>query len=85
MKSKSLTAEELLHLALTGQPLPADRVLATFADEKNWVQLYHCESAARGYKPLACEWAFIGPVRPPFELAQQALNHDTQREVLNPS
>lgn len=73
MKPKPLTAEDLFHFAIQGEQLPIERVLATFADEKNWVQLYHAESGARGYQPLPCEWAFIGPVRPPFELAQQAI------------
>lgn len=70
-----LTAAELLELARRGKPIPADRVLATFAHEANWVQIYRGETAPGcGYQAMACEWAFIGPVRPPFELAQHAMS-----------
>lgn len=72
-----LTASELLEIANTpNAEIPMDRALATFADPRNWVQIYKGEtSPASGYTAKACEWAFIGPVRPPYELAQNALAH----------
>lgn len=69
-----LSPNDILQLALAGKPIPADRVLATFADPKNWIQVYRGETVqAGGYEMKACEWAFIGPMRPPYELAQHAL------------
>lgn len=73
MNPKPLTANDLMSLVLAGEPIPLDRALATYADPNNWVQLYHSESLSPGYEAKPCEWAFIGPVRPPYELAQNAL------------
>lgn len=83
-----LSAGELIEMAIHGKPIRADRVLATFAQESNWVQIYHGEtSPAADYKAKACEWAFVGPSRPPYELAQWALKflrenakHETRDE-----
>lgn len=69
-----LSAGDLYRAAVAGNPIPANRVLATFAEASNWVQIYHGEtSPVTGYKAKACEWAFVGPSRPPYELAQWAL------------
>ncbi len=72
-KIQPLTAREIWDMAQRGESLPADRVLATFADESNWVQLYEGKCLRPDYEARACEWAFIGPIRPPFELAQHGL------------
>ena len=70
-----LTAGELFEAARYAKPIPMNRVLATFSQESNWVQIYHGEtSPATDYKARACEWAFVGPSRPPYELAQWALH-----------
>lgn len=76
---KSLTNGELIDLVVNGQSIPATRVLATFADPNNWVQIYNGENHS-GYNPKPCEWAFIGPVSPPYELAQKAME-DVQRKI----
>lgn len=69
-----LSAADLYCAAVAGNPIPANRVLATFAEASNWVQIYHGEaSPATDYKAKACEWAFVGPSRPPYELAQWAI------------
>jgi hypothetical protein len=68
---RPLTASDILKMANLGERLPVARVLATFADPSNWVQIYDGKSVSE-YTPKACEWAFIGPVRPPYELAQNA-------------
>lgn len=70
---KPLSAGELIALANGNISVPPMRALATFADESNWTQLYEAKSMKDGYTARACEWGFIGPVRPPFELAQWAL------------
>lgn len=72
-KAKPISSEELFRAAIHGEPLDADRVLATYADPRNWVQVYDGKTSTRKYKAKACEWAFIGPARPPYELAQWAL------------
>jgi hypothetical protein len=69
-----LAASEIMECAVNNKPIPVIRALATYAEKSNWVQLYHGESSG-DYKAHACEWAFIGPVRPPYELAQNALAH----------
>lgn len=68
-----LSAGQLISLANGNISVPPFRALATFADESNWTQLYESKSMKDGYTARACEWGFIGPVRPPFELAQWAL------------
>lgn len=77
-ESSSLSAGEILQLAQEGKPIPPARALATYADPKNWVQLYDIRAASGEYTPRACEWAFIGPMRPGYELARCALR--TARE-----
>lgn len=72
MKPKPYSVGDLMARALAGGPLDPMRVLATFAHEDNWVQLYDGTSVG-DYEPKPCEWAFIGPVRPPYELAQRAI------------
>lgn len=81
-KAKPLTARELFDIVSTpGSKIPMDRALATFAARENWVQIYmgtpcryrQPSGISTTYTPRACEWAFIGPVRPPYELAQNAL------------
>lgn len=73
MKIKPLTRAELLEAAVNNQPIPILRVLATYADPNNWVQAYHAERSD-GKELRACEWAFIGPTRPGYELAQWAIS-----------
>lgn len=73
MNAQPLTAREIMDIALTGAPIPIERLLATFADPNNWVQIYEGKATREGYTARACEWAFIGPYRPPWELAQMAL------------
>lgn len=73
MKVEPLTASDIVACAVSGVPIAADRTLATFADPRNWVQLYDSKALTGGYEPRACEWAWIGPNRPPYELAQWAL------------
>ncbi len=78
MTTKPLNTNDIFSMAQSGEPIPADRALATYADPSNWVQLYHGESSDRSYVPKACEWAFIGPMRPGYELAQHALKDRDQ-------
>lgn len=74
VKIKPLTCHDLMKLVYAGKPFPVDRVLATFADKHNWIQIYNGgTNGATEYEARACEWAFIGPSRPPYELAQSAL------------
>lgn len=82
-KPEPLTAGEILELARDGEPIPPLRALATYADPKNWVQLYGgvvSISAPNNYEPRECEWAFTGPVRPPYELAQNAIGREMPNE-----
>jgi len=67
-----LTCADLTEIAMSGVPIPPLRALATYANENNWKQIYNGESTEE-YVPKACEWAFVGPVRPGYELAQNAL------------
>lgn len=73
-----LTADDLMKMATIGTPIPPLRALATYADPKNWVQLYDggVKPVESDYEPRACEWAFIGPVRPGYELAQNAIGRE---------
>lgn len=73
-----LTGNDLMQMANTGTPIPPLRALATYADPKNWVQLYDCRDMPpqNGYHPAKCEWAFIGPVRPGYELAQNVIGRE---------
>ena len=81
--SKSpLTQDDLMKMAVIGAPIPPLRALATYADEKNWVQLYGPLVAAGDYQPKACEWIFIGPVRPGYELAQNAIGREMPNSAI---
>lgn len=76
MNPRPLTSSELLDMAINNQPLPLDRVLATYANEDNWRRIYHGQTApGESYRACACEWAFVGPVRPPYDLARIALQN----------
>lgn len=68
-----LTSHDIIGMAQSGSPIPPVRALATFANTDNWIQLYEGRTMQAGYQPKECEWAFIGPVRPPYELAKNAL------------
>jgi hypothetical protein len=68
-----LQGRDILDIANAGESISAIRALQTFAQESNWVQLYDAKTSSKDYSARACEWAFIGSVRPPYELAQQAL------------
>lgn len=78
-----LRAGDLLEIAMNGSIFPVDRVLATYADPNNWAQIYNGEGPSY-YAAKPCEWAFIGPVRPGYELAQHALErgHDPASVVV---
>jgi len=72
--AEPLSAGELLEIATDGKKIPPERALATFAEESNWIKIHEGNALPdSGYTPRACEWAFIGPVRPPYELARNAL------------
>lgn len=68
-----LTAGELLSIATNGGQVPPFRALATYANRENWKQIYEGKTSD-GAPAHACEWAFIGPMRPGYELAQHALH-----------
>jgi len=68
-----LKVSDLIDLAVEGKDVPVPRALATFADPSNWAQVYDGKNSDGVVNP-ACQWAFIGPVKPPYELAQQAMN-----------
>lgn len=72
MNSKPYTHSELMECAL-GKPLDPLRMLATFAAKENWLQVYQGKTVRSDYQFHECEWAFIGPFRPPYEMAQLAL------------
>lgn len=70
-----LYPKDLLEMGRKGLPVPAIRALATFGNEANWVQIYDGHtSPVCEYQAAACEWAFIGGVRPPYELAQHSMS-----------
>lgn len=65
---------ELLSLARRGFGVDPLRALATFAEPNNWARIYDGKMLPTGGKsPMSCEWVFIGPTRPPYELAQWGL------------
>jgi hypothetical protein len=68
-----LTAADLMDAAIHGKPIDPLRALAAYADPSNWVQCYGGEDSD-GNKLKPCEWAFIGPTRPGYELAQHTLS-----------
>jgi hypothetical protein len=67
------SASEILAAANLSQKLDPIRVLATYAHSENWTQIYDGKPSGKDYTPKACEWAFIGPMRPGYELAKLAL------------
>jgi len=67
-----VTTYDLFESALHQVKIDPLRALAAYADPSNWVQVYNGE-LANGNKCLPCEWAFIGPTRPGYELAQHVL------------
>lgn len=71
-KIEPLGISDLIDLTVSGGTIPASRALATFANPSNWKQIYGGKNHS-GYEAKHCEWAFIGPVRPPYELAQKAI------------
>lgn len=71
---EELSGRAILDLANNNKPIPFGRALATFANPFNWTQLYDAKGGS-GYEPKACEWAFIGPMRPPYELAQHGMKN----------
>jgi len=71
-KIKPITTDDLLDAAIYGKAIDPLRVLAAYADPSNWIQCYGGEDSD-GNKLKPCEWAFIGPTRPGYELAQHTL------------
>ena len=69
---KPVTTSDILDAALQGTALDPVRALAAYADPANWVQSYGGEDCD-GNKLKPCEWVFVGPTRPGYELAQRAL------------
>ena len=74
MTPETYDTSDMLRIALNGETFGPVRVIATYADPSNWVQLYGGETSD-GNKALPCEWAFVGPTRPGYELAQHALRN----------
>ena len=65
---------ELIQAAASAKGPDLLRVLATYADPLNWRQVHGGTFVgAPGGKSLGCEWAFVGPTRPGYELAQTVL------------
>jgi hypothetical protein len=75
--AKPLTGADILEIANDGERIPAGRALATYADPSNWVQAYNAVNSDGGAL-RACEWCFIGPMCPGYELAQNALKSPKQ-------
>ena len=61
---KPLEISDLFDAALNNTTIDPIRALATYADRSNWIQVYINNK---------CEWAFIGPTRPGYELAEFAI------------
>jgi hypothetical protein len=57
---------EIMRRGVAGIPVTAEEVVATFADEKNWRGEYK-------ENPPTKMWVWQGPVMPPWELAQNAI------------
>lgn len=68
-----LKLSDLIDISIKGKDIPLPRALATFADPNNWVQVYDCKNSDGAFN-ADDKWAFIGPIKPPYELAQQAMN-----------
>ena len=73
INTEPLKISDLIDLSVSGKDIPVPRALATFADPSNWTQVYNTKNEDGVVNP-ACQWAFIGPVKPPYELAQNAMN-----------
>jgi aspartate-semialdehyde dehydrogenase len=50
-----------MRIALSGEPFDSLRIIATFAKRENWTQVYQDQR---------CWWSWVGPVVPPYELAE---------------
>jgi hypothetical protein len=64
MSRKTYTESEILALLIKGESLETNKVLGIFASAQNWKQVYVNGKAW---------WSWIGPVLPPYQLAQRAL------------
>ena len=63
--TRPVTRSDLLDMAFgNGDPLEPARVIATFADRSNWMQVHDNGR---------CYWAMTGPTCPPYELAEAAM------------
>ena len=62
------TTNDLLHLALRNSRLDENRVISTYADPTNWIQVY---DSGR------CYWAWVGPMTVGYELAR-TVERDTE-------
>lgn len=67
-KANAYQREDILDIAVNGLPIDPLRLLATFADERNWRQV-HADQR--------CYWSWIGPMITPYEIAQRALKEHT--------
>lgn len=52
---------DLITIAVKGTPLDERRVIATYADPKNWIRV-HADGR--------CWWSWVGPVIVGYELAE---------------
>lgn len=69
---KPYTSEELRINAIEAKPLEPERVVATYADPDNWLQVTQDK---RNY------WAWIGPVIVGYELGQWCEKDKPKREA----
>lgn len=72
MKIKGYTDGDLFECVI-GKPLDKNRVLATYANPKNWIKGY-CQKTGK------CQWIWDGPVICAFELAQWGLDEQSEKE-----
>jgi hypothetical protein len=78
---------EVMRMALSGKPIPAKFALEAFADERNWEGVYTGGAVATDGStiPPRHYWACIGPMCPPYELAQHALARMEKAAVPDPA
>lgn len=70
-RMKPYTSNDLLEVAVNGEPIDPLRVVATYADPKNWVGVYGgSDSDGNSYSKV---WAWRGPLIVGPELAQNAM------------
>lgn len=62
-RAKPLTSGELMQMGVKGQRPTRERIVATYADKRNWKQV-HDDPDGR------CYWAWVGPTIVGYELAQ---------------